>query len=95
MSKISIIMFLHIKSLIHKIHPYFSQYAAYLRNMRITKNEDLVSTTESLKLKLCDNDVSSSLQCFHQFGNLLCEASCYFLYERYNSLLIYWRPELI
>ena len=35
-------MFLHIISiLLYKIHPYFSQYAAYLRNMRIIK---IVST---------------------------------------------------
>ena len=63
-------MLLHIKSLLHKIHPYFSQYAAYLTNMRITKKEALVSTTESLKLKLCDINIASSMQCSQQFGNL-------------------------
>jgi len=37
-------MFLNIKALLHKIHPYFCQYTAYLRNMGITKKETLVST---------------------------------------------------
>ena len=59
--------------------------------MRITKKEALVSTTESLKLKLCDNDVSSSMQCFHQFGSLLSEASLLFfiwtLYAQQENLL--------
>ena len=40
-------MFLHIISiLLHKIHPYFSLYAAYLRNMRIIKKvSSMVSTS--------------------------------------------------
>ena len=52
-------MFLHIISiLLYKIHPYFSQYAAYLRNMRIIKIVSTMVTTESLKLKLCDTNIS-------------------------------------
>jgi len=60
-------MFLHIKSLLLKIHPYFSQYVAYLRNMRMTKKEALVSTTESLKQKR-DINIASLMKCSHSLA---------------------------
>ena len=94
-------MFLHIISiLLHKKHPYFSQYAAYLRNMHIIK---IVSTidhwkfkTKTLWYKYC------SMQCSHQSTVrqfIMWSIFGIFLYERYMDnlyvlLLIYWRPEL-
>ena len=72
-------MFLHIKSLLHKIHPYFSQYGAYLRNMRISKKEAIESLKLKLKLKLelLLYDPWDGVQCIprglpSQFQTLVC-----------------------
>ena len=81
-------MFLHIKSLLLKIHPYFSQYVEYLRNMRMTKKEALVSTTESLKQKR-DINIASLMKCSHSLAVYNVKHLWYFLYERFVDILCF------